>query len=173
MSAHAGAHVARKRLLKAMAVVVAMVLAAPASDALVQAVGGKPQAEGLFGGIDAAAIVGADDALDAVDLIERAAQQGRGSPSDSFLSEVGLLAHARDVRVYGEGQVVGYMVDCRAEEAMARIDEQMQKRGWSAVPLGGIDGATYVKNAGAYRWVLVNCPEIGSATSVVVRCAQA
>ena len=163
------------RLVAAAAIVAAIVFAAPVANAL-----GFPDAgeAGLAGdyanvrsGLRAQDVMSASDAAGILENLERIVSQGETEAPEWFRDEVGLLPGARDVRVEAAGRVVGYVVDCGVSEALARIREDVQSRGWTVVPLGEADGFTLVRQSGSCTWALVTCTQVGTATSVVVRAA--
>lgn len=163
------------RLVAAVAIVAVIVLAAPVADLLGLAGIGRTSANGDSGNVHTT--LRADEALSASDVdgvlenLERIVLQNEAEAPEWFRAEVGLLPGARDVRVVGSGRVVGYVVDCDVEKALACLEEDMQALGWKAVPLGQIGGFTFVRQAGSCTWALVTCTQVGSATSVVVRTA--
>lgn len=163
--------VPRGRLFAALLIAAALVLSVPVADALIgwcretgQAASGQP-------------IVGlgkpgaAGDPLAVLDGIEVDIDATGAPVPDYFAEEVGLPEAYRDVRVDGTGRIVGCVVDGRADEVIAGIVGHMEDRGWTAVPLGQAEGATFVKAGGACTWVLATCTQIGDSTSVVYRCA--
>ena len=163
------------RLVAAAAIVAAIVFAAPVANAL-----GFPDAgeAGLAGGsartrmaLRADEVISASSADEAIERLERVASQGEAEAPEWFLAEVGLLPDARDVRVDDSGQVVGYVVDCRVDETLDSLNTLMESRGWTAVPLGQVDGFTFIRQSGSCTWALVTCTQVGAATSVVIRTA--
>lgn len=167
-------HEPRYRLLKAVAVVLAILLSAPGVDVVVRLVTNPEKASAVNGDgrvLDSSALLDAQDAFGSLERIEGAAQASNREPSQAFFDEVGFLAGAQDVRVSSTGDVVGYVVDEDCEEAFDRLCVHMEALGWTAIPLGAIEGATFVKSSGAITWALVTCTHAGDGTSVVVRCA--
>lgn len=92
------------------------------------------------------------------------------SAPEDFREEIGVPPNAHDLRVSGDGSVVGYALDGEASAASQLIESNMKTKGWSMVELGGIEGATYLKETGRFRWALVTATQIGDTTSIVVRC---
>lgn len=162
--------VMRIRMLRAIALVIVMLVAIPVVDAVSRVVSAADDdygGEGLSIGL----LTGADDAYAALDQIEESVgSAGSSTVSPEFADEIGLLPDARDVRSSDEGLVVGYVVPGRSGEAIAKITENMESGGWTSVPLGQVDGATFLKSGGSFTWAIVTCTEVGSSTSVVVRC---
>ena len=163
--------VPRGRLVAALLIAAALVLAAPVADALVgwrceagEVASGQPIVRLGEQGI-------AGNPLMVVDGIEVDIDATGASVPGYFAEEVGLPEAYRDVRVDGTGHVVGCVVDGRADEVIASIVGRMEDRGWTAVPLGQAEGATFVKAGGACTWVLATCTQVGDSTSVVYRCA--
>lgn len=163
---------ANYRLLKAVAVTMALVIAAPGADAVVRFVAAPKTAAAAteaFASIDSTLLLDAYDAFASLERIEGIADAGGAAVPDAFAQEIGLLSGARDVRVSADGSVVGYMVDDACESVLERLNERMESLGWSSVSLGGASGATYVKASGACTWALVTCLQVEGATSVVAR----
>ena len=181
--------VSRLRRVRAVAIVVALVLAVPAADAALRAV--VPAEDGARAspatGLDANALAGVGgpeaflDRLEALATVDVTGSggtgQGSAGPSDveapevpaAFASEIGFLDGARDVRVSDGGAVVGYVMEGDAREVLEQLNRHMEAAGWAGVALGDRWGATYVKNEGACTWALASCTQVGAATSVVVR----
>ena len=170
MSAHRDISAANARLMKALVVVAAIVIAVPAVDAVLQRA--LPAGEaGSSTALDTSALVHAGSANDMLDELERLAATRDVALPEAFSTEVGLLPDARDVRVDEGAMVVGSVVDDDVGVTLEHLTAQMESRGWSTVPLGGYDGATFMKQEGQYTWVLASLMQVGSATSVVMRCA--
>lgn len=163
--------VPRGRLFAALLIAAALVLSVPVADALIgwcretgEAASGQPIV--VLGKPGAAG-----DPLAVLDGIEVDIDATGAPVPDYFAEEVGLPEAYRDVRVDGTGRIVGCVVDGRADEVIAGIVGHMEDWGWTAVPLGRAEGATFVKAGGACTWVLATCTQIGDSTSVVYRCA--
>ena len=172
--------VPRTRRMRAVAIVAALVLAAPAVDAVLRAApppGGDARGSPVAG-LDANALAGAggpEAFLDRLEALADAGAQTSGAANGAsvpgaFAREIGFLDGARDVRVSEGGAVVGYLVEGDAEEVLERLNCNMEALGWTCVPLGEQWGSTYVKGGGACTWALASCTQVGTATSVVVRC---
>ena len=165
--------VLRSRQAKAVVVVCAIVLAVPIGNAFVL----LSKAPALDGeqfanqGICSAALLDAADAFSSLDRVEALAQEAGGPLPSSYSQEVGLLEGARDIRVSGRGDVVGYLVAGECAGVLADMSRHMELRGWTTVPLGDVQGATFVKTQGECTWILVSCTQVGEMTSVVTRSA--
>lgn len=160
------------RPLKAVAVMLAIVVAAPGADVVLRFVAGPHEAHSahaLEAGISASQLIDAGDAFGTLDRMEAVVEPRASGVEDSFYREVGLLAGARDARASPEGDVVGYVVDGQCADVLDRLTSHMEERGWTAVSLEGSQGATFVKASGACTWVLATCTQAGEATSVVMR----
>lgn len=159
------------RLCLAAAIVAAIVFAAPAIDALAfrdSATGIVPDGQM---GIRAKSVLDAPSFERALEELEARASPAEAEVPDWFEEEVGFLPGARDVRVDGSGRVVGYVVDCDAEDALDGLKLHMQSLGWTAVPLGQVEGFTFLKPHGSHTWLLSTCTQTGAATCVVMRSA--
>lgn len=113
----------------------------------------------------------AGDPLGSLDALEEKLDAVGGEVGSAFMEEVGLLPGASDVRVSNGGAVVGYSVEGDASDAIARIDTDLSEKGWTGVSLGELEGETFVKKEGVYRWMLVTATQVGESTSVVERLA--
>lgn len=165
------AEVERYRALKATALVLAIVLMAPGMQVLFDLAGEPRAPTAAYGALDSSSLVRGDDPFATLDRIEELASSGDAQPPGSFAAEVGFLPGARDVRVDETGSVVGYVVDGEAAGTAVALTRHMEARGWSAVSLGDVEGATFVKPDGACTWVLATCTQAGRYTSVVMRCS--
>ena len=160
-------------MVKAFALVVGLICLVPASGL---AMGGglrEPSSPSSAGGIKAAEIIGGLNAFAALDRLEEAGGSATGELPGYFEREIGVLESARDVRVSGDGRIVSYIMDCPVAQALSFVGKQMASKGWTEVSLGSVSGATFVKKGGDCQWALVSCTQVGSATSVVYRCAVA
>lgn len=153
------------RIAASCAIAAGIVFAAPAVDSAFRAAGVEPGGNKPVG-FDASDMLDGGDAVDALIRIEEALGETNGPPE--WLENEGcLLPGARDVRL--SGSVAGYVVDKRESDAFAEITAHMEAKGWTSVPLGGVSGATFVRESDAGAWMLVTCTQVGTATSVVVR----
>lgn len=159
---------ARYRPLKAVAIVIALLLMIPGIDILLGVMGARTRDVASGEGIDARSLVQAADPFETLERIEEQAATGDVELPDAFSREIGLLPEARDVRVDAAGTVVGYVVSGQAEDVLADLIVHMEARAWSAVPLGGVDGVTFVKASGSCTWALATCTQTGESTSVVI-----
>ena len=162
--------IAQRRLIAAAAVVTVLIAIVPISGFLV---GDKSAADAnapAFVGIHAQALAQADDIEGMLNQLEDMARVEGEAPTPAwFQREIGVLPNARDVRTDGTS-VVGFLVDGTSDEVLAALTSHMEGRGWIAVPLGEVEGATFVKQTGVCTWVLATCSQTGSVTSVVLRC---
>lgn len=163
--------VGRRRAVKAVLLVAVVIAAAPVADAALQAGGAVQAPEAAVAGLDATSVMQAPGAEGVLENLERLADAGavQSAVPEAIEREVGFPPGARDVRVGASGQVVGYLVDGDPAPALAQLEERLGSRGWTAVPLGGLDGATFLKEDGEYTWALATCTQSGSATCVVIR----
>ena len=160
----------RYRALKAATIVLALLLMVPGIDALFHVASGRFATELDAGRIDSRELVMSDDPYAALERIEELAESTDAQVPDAFAREIGFPPGAADIRVDETGTVVGYSVAEDADCALDGLKEHMESLGWTAVPLGGEKGATFVKSSGACTWALATCTQIGDGTSVVMRC---
>lgn len=158
------------RLARAVVVVCAIVLAAPLIDGAAGAAAAEPPNSIPAEGIHAGELLAGGDAETALARIEHRAETADDALSEAsawFLEEIGFLPNARDVR--WSGSVAGYVVDDESAAVFGQLRLHMQRRGWRCVPLGDVDGATFLKGFGQCSWALATCTQVGEATSVVIR----
>ena len=165
--------VQKGRIAKAVAVVIALLAFVPASGLVVERLDDAACSPSDAPGFNAAQVIGGRDPLGMLERLEEMDEATGVDLPASFDGEVGLVDGARDVRVGEGGCVVGCVLDCDAPQAFRRVDEHMRAKGWAQVSLGGVEGATYVKQGGDLRWTLVTCTQVGAATSMVFRCTGA
>lgn len=90
---------------------------------------------------------------------------------EGFQEEVLPLAGREDVRVSGQGAVVGFLERTGAATAFAALSAELEGAGWTPVQSGRDDCGSFVKDSGRFTWLFVSCVWTGEATSVVVSCA--
>ena len=168
---HNRSRLLRVRRTKAVIVVLVLVLAAPGIDVILHAAGEERVSSAESDGVDVDSVTSEVDAFAALNRLENDLEGGGADISTAFAQEVGFLPNARDVRASGDGSVVGYVVDGEASEVLSCLTDRMESCGWTTVPLGYADGATFVKSEGACTWALTTCTQVGSVTSVVTRCS--
>ena len=152
-----------RRLLRALAIVVGLVLACCAVDAVLRL--SQPSAMGDALGIGAGA----------ADFPSRATAStgpAQAELPEGFESEVLDLAQVEGLRVAAGGTVVGFSLQGDASEAFAQLSTQLQANGWSAVESGRPDCGSFVKGEGTYTWLFVSCTQVGDGVSVVLQCPK-
>ena len=175
-NADAGGRIQRKRAVLASAIVSVAVLAIPVSNSVAgAAVDSAPDASAANAqvevGLEIENLYGAEDPFAVLDRIEASAEATGQLPS-AFVDEAGVPVGAREVRGTADGAVVGCVLEADAEAAFGEVSSVLESKGWTAVPLQGVVGATFVKGSGLLRWMLVTCTEAGEATAVVFRMAD-
>lgn len=158
-----------KRLMRAIALVALVVFAAPIASGLHNAAEAASESETAQAQIDARSIIGNGNPDEMLTEIEKAASVDQGQVDELFRAEIGLLPGARDIRTTADGSVVGYLVDNDAARVLDELNTFMEGNGWSAVPLGSVEGMTFIKEEGGCTWALATCTSVGNATSVVFR----
>ncbi|MBQ9043539.1 MAG: hypothetical protein IJ111_12095 [Eggerthellaceae bacterium] len=161
-----------KRCALAIAIVAAVVSIAPISKAALGAVSAKPDAGSSFEPLRAQEVLAVGDPEAVLANIGRIAEEDAmalESAPDGFMEEIGLIAGARDLRM--SGSVVGFAVDDSGADVLEMLCAHMEQRGWTGVPFGGAEGATFLKEGGRYSWALAVCTQVGDATSVVIQFA--
>lgn len=152
-----------RRLFRALAIVVALVLACCVVDAVLRL--SQPSAMGDALGIWAGVADSSSHATAATELVQTELPEG-------FESEVLDLSQAEGLRVAAEGTVVGFSLQGDASDAFAQLSEQLQARGWSAVESGRPDCGSFVKDDGVYTWLFVSCTQVGDGVSAVLQCPK-
>ena len=163
----------RYRIVKATAIVLALVLVAPGADVVVRFAAQPSEAVAVSGGsgaIDSSELLDTRDVFGSLERIEGVAAAADAAVPEAFADEVGFLEGARDVRVSADDKVVGYVVDDDSESVLVRLVGLMEARGWKSVDLGEAQGCTFVKSGGSCTWALATCTQVGENTSVSVRC---
>ena len=156
--------------MKAVAIVLVILLVVPGVEAVFDKVTPSNSVSVSPATLDARALIGGDPSATLARIEDVATAEDAQLPA-AFVREIGLLPDARDLRVIEAGPIVGYTVDEDATVVLDQLVEHMESMGWTAVSLGDIDGATFIKSAGNCTWALVTCTQVGFATAVVVRCA--
>ena len=118
----------------------------------------------------------AKDAVEARDVIVRralsdagiAGELGSGAPA-WFEEEVLPSAGLSDLMATDDWSVVGYSSELTPEEEMSKLCDLLAARGWSGYESGVVGAATFGKDEGACRWMLVSCVDSGATTSVVLQ----
>ena len=157
-----------RRLVIACVIVVCLIALPPVTGAVINGMRGGP-AEGAG---QSSLVQAGLDPYSMLNRVQERAESTLGSPPEAFMREIGLLPGAYDVRVSQDEGIVGYEVELGSAEASEQLDTLLEDAGWVSVPLGGVDGATYLKSEGEYRWVLVTTTWVGASTSVVIRCPR-
>ena len=158
-----------KRRAKAVAILICLfavgVVVSIIDGSVAEAARAAPPGEGLI----ASELVDGADPFASLERLERAGAVSSVEMPAYFKDEIGCIKESRDVRVSADESIVGYLVDKAAQETMELVRTHMEERGWAEVPLGKLDGATFVKEEGKCTWTLVTCVDTGSGTSVVHR----
>lgn len=165
-----------KRLGAALAVVVFVVGVCPAT-ALVQAQGTQDAGEQdlVFGDVlsqsDTAAggMAAIDALLSEIEKKARFASVALDNVPQAVRNEIAIPAESWGIRWDERAGVLGFQMDGSESEAIGLITEAMEERGWRAIPLGGVTGATFTKSTDDIAWALATCTQTGESVSVVIR----
>lgn len=65
-------------------------------------------------------------------------------------------------------KIVGFSIDSDAATSFNNLKEQLISRGWNYVDSGSSTSSSFYKNNGNYKWLFVNCVNVGGETSVVL-----
>ncbi len=97
-------------------------------------------------------------------------QRGIDEIPESFTRECLDLSGRRDITVAGDGALVGFIEDGRADEVFDAVASQLDLKGWALLESGSETQATFIKEDGSCRWLYVSCVQVSDKTSVVVQC---
>ena len=159
-----------QRFARALIIVGVLVCAVPVSELVLQSIEGASKSESFV--VQGLEMEGAADPFAVLSKIEQKASNHQGRMPAEVVEEMGVLPGASELKADAGNDVVGYVVAGDAESISREVDRMMVERGWAGVDLGLLDGATYMKDEGEFRWALVSCTQVGSKTSVVVRFAR-
>lgn len=163
-----------RRRVTAFAIVGALIGAVPLMGAVVDAIEkGSRDAGHMAGaayGVDVQGVLGAHDPVSGMEALDEMLSAAAADVPDSLSREAVVLPGAREVRLASDVDVLGYVVDRPVSTVEQSLRDAMERKGWTAIPLGGIDGYTFVKQEGEWVWILATCDEVGSSTSVTLRC---
>ena len=161
--------VAKTRAVRAF-IVVALLLAVVILPSVAKSITAGPH-DGIEAdaGLQVGRALEQTDAFKALDVLEEEDGSQRRKLPSGYEDEIGVPVRARDVRTSAEGSVVGYVVDGKASDALEELRAMLGAKGWSAMGLGGVEGATFAKQDSGYRWIMATCTQVADKTSVVVR----
>ena len=163
------------RLVLAIAIAVAIVFAPAVIDKLFNLSSSAETASEETIGLADEALVSNQEGRTPDEVLDRAEELLGETllPMPPWFSEqVGLPSGAREVRVSADGAVVGFILDGSPDSAVDDVDNRMRAHGWTSADLGGIDGKTYIKTSGKSEWIVMTATQVGSSTSVVMRCME-
>ncbi len=100
-------------------------------------------------------------------LSEKPLSQYEAELPEAAQSEVSFPAGAL-CSVGSDGVVVGFTLEGDASSVFGQVKTQMEGKGWTYVSSGSQAAATFVKDAGTYRWATASCTEVSSGTAVVI-----
>ena len=168
-----------RRLAKAVALTALLVFGVPAVDAVADSggaragkeVAGKSAGSGQSPlGIDSGVLIGDGDVYGLLARLEELSTSKGANLPPAFEREVRLPSRYRDLRSSEDGAVVGCIVDGPSKTVAEEVRSLMEAAGWCEVPLGSVEGFTFVKFFGECRWALVTCTQVGGSTNAVYRC---
>lgn len=161
----------RYRLPAACVIVIALLVSVPLADGALKAAESDSDAPGLSVQMPVDAV-----RRDPFGVLERLEQQMASTEASSgeadLLQAIEVLPQARDLRIDDAGCTAGYTVGGIEGEVLASLEEAMVRRGWSAVPLGGPTGVTFLGGEGPYESLVATCTQVGDAVSVVFRAVR-
>mgnify|MGYP004584671019 CR=1 FL=1 len=96
-----------------------------------------------------------------------------GSADASSLGDmssfVNLPEGARNIQIDEAVRAIGYECQGSASDAVAELRESMNEAGWSASPLGSIDGLVFTREVGEIRCMVASVVAFGDWSSVVIQ----
>lgn len=90
-------------------------------------------------------------------------------PPEGFEDEALRLDAREDVRVDEENGLVGFSCRGEVDEVLVSIEAELKASGWTCVDSENEGWESFVKDEGRYRWMFVECVDVGESVSVVVR----
>lgn len=106
--------------------------------------------------------------LDALFDVGSEVRPGTAAPA-WFEQEVCPTADLSDVLANDDWSVVGFSSDLSPGEELSRLCALFSSRGWTGFESGVEGTATFGKDEGTCRWMMVSCVSAGDATSVVLQ----
>lgn len=98
-------------------------------------------------------------------------QSGEHASEPNLFAEANFPEGATAVHWDSEHGVFGFEMDGQASAVLTSLVELWRQQEWESVPLGDLCGATFIKQRGTYRWMVVTCSQIGSVTCIVGKAA--
>lgn len=144
-----------QRVLRASAIVVAIVVMACVVDGALSAI------ESVSAVADRASLIG-EGASPAMEDSEVPAW---------FAEELFSVQGYSDVRVASGGAVVGFSANAGSADEFAALATLMEQKGWTLMESGVESGGSFLKDDGLCTWAWVSCVDVAGETSVVVQCA--
>lgn len=144
-----------QRVLRASAIIVAIVVGVCVVDGVLLAV------EGASAAAERASLLN-EEVLSLADGSEVPAW---------FAEELFSVQGCSDVRVAAGGAVVGFSATASAADEFTALAALMEQKGWTLMESGIESGASFLKDDGLCTWAWISCADIAGKTSVVVQCA--
>ena len=161
----------RYRLPAACTIVIALLASVPLADGILKAASPGSDAPGLS--VQMPADAARQDPFDVLERLEQQMAATGVPPGETDLFQaIEVLPEARDLRIDEGGCTAGYTVEGSEGEVLASLEEALGQRGWSAVPLGGPTGATFLGGQGPYESLVATCTQVGDVVSVVFRAVR-
>lgn len=104
----------------------------------------------------------------ALKQIEALGNTGFAQIDARIVSEIPLPDEANAVRYDEQSGLFGFEVEGDSQSTLDYLSMLWEQQGWRGFPLGQMDGATFVKEGGAYQWMMVACTQLGTRVCVVV-----
>ena len=89
---------------------------------------------------------------------------------DNFLDEVIDVnkINAKDIKIDNSNKVVGFTLSNDASYSFILIRNCLIDKGWEFVESGNSTSGSFYKNNGKYRWIFLNCINVGGESSIVL-----
>lgn len=104
---------------------------------------------------------------DVLDRIEELGKVGESYDQDALIQEIEIPFEATHFRFDSSTSIFSFELTGECFAVSQNLSELWALRGWKEVPLGGLNGSTFLKDEGIYRWMLITYTQVGRSVCVV------
>lgn len=110
-----------------------------------------------------------DESSGAISVQDEVSWQGSFSNElpEGFDEEIGLSGD-EPIAVSNDGRTIGLVFHGDIESVLNEVRRSLEEKGWAYVPSGQEFACTFVKDAGAFRWLALTCVAVDQDVSVVL-----